>query len=66
MQNQLKRLEGSVKPDHVQELELLKSQYIKLQNHITDAAECSENKRTDMINLSGKEMTNMSKVVKMQ
>lgn len=48
MQSQLKKLEGSISPDHARDLQLLKEKYSTLQNELKKAYEVIEKKRMTM------------------
>ena len=39
MQSQLKKLEGTINPDHARELQLLKEKYLILQSEMKKASE---------------------------
>lgn len=64
MQSQLKKLEGSINPDHARELQLLKEKYLILQGEIKKATDTIDTKKAEMIQIIEKELVMMSRGIK--
>ena len=64
MQSQLKKLEGSINPEHGRNLQLLKERYNNLLNDMKKANEIIESKRSGMMTNITNEITSMSGQIK--